>query len=59
MGLFGGKESAYGMSEGVTGSDGGGGRLMRVGVEIILCSLWVPRLLCWLNSTSGFAAGNK
>lgn len=32
------EKRAYGMSEGVTGSEGGGGRLMRVGVDIIACS---------------------
>ena len=44
---------AYGpMSEGVTGSEGGGGRLMRVGVDIADASnvRWQQKLLSgWSN----------
>ena len=44
MGLWGWwRGGAYGpRSEGVTGSEGGGGRFMRVGVDILV---WIVRLM--------------
>lgn len=49
------KRPTHGASEGVTGSDGGGGRLIRVGgFAVILINFWY-----WAERCSLYGAGNN
>lgn len=54
------EEVAYGTSEGVTGSEGGGGRLMRVGacdmVGRVCVAVWACLKCRWARYTMRFQA---